>query len=143
MHLWRKANAHRRRPQCRRRQRRRKLQPPGRRTLRTASATMAAALAAAAILMSCPPADAAGTVKIGILWPLTGNAAAAGQASTAAAEVAADIVNNAHPEMKTLPLAESVGLPGLGGAKLELVVADHQGNPSVAQNQALRLVTQD
>src|SRR6202008_633282 len=43
----------------------------------------------------------------------------------------------------SLPLAESAGLPGLGGAKLELVFADHQGNPSVAQNQALRLVTQD
>src|ERR1043166_9424653 len=74
-------------------------------------------LAALAVL---PRADAAETVKIGILWPLTGNAAAAGQASKAAAEVAADVVNNAHPEMKNLPLAESAGLPGLGGAKLEL-----------------------
>src|SRR5205823_466052 len=143
MHLWRKANAHRRRPQCRRRQRRRKLQPPGRRTLRTASATMAAAPAAAAILMSCPPADAAGTVKIGILWPLTGNAAAAGQASKAAAEVAADIVNNPHPEMANLPLAATAGLPGQGGAKLELVFSDHQGNPSVAQQQALRLINDE
>jgi branched-chain amino acid transport system substrate-binding protein len=92
-----------------------------------------------AALAAAPRAHAADTVKIGILWPLTGNAAAAGQASKAAA----DIVNNAHPEMKNLPLAESAGLPGLGGAKLELVFADHQGNPSVAQNQALRLVTQD
>ena len=94
-------------------------------------------------LAFAPRAHAAETVKIGILWPLTGNAAAAGQASKAAAEVAADIVNNAHPEMKGLPLAENAGLPGLGGAKLELVFADHQGNPSVAQSQALRLVTQD
>jgi branched-chain amino acid transport system substrate-binding protein len=96
-----------------------------------------------AALAAAPRAHAVDSVKIGILWPLTGNAAAAGQASKAAAEVAADIVNNAHPEMKNLPLAESAGLPGLGGAKLELVFADHQGNPSVAQNQALRLVTQD
>jgi branched-chain amino acid transport system substrate-binding protein len=88
-------------------------------------------------------AQAAETVKIGILWPLTGNAAAAGQASKAAAEVAADIVNNAHPEMAGLPLAAAAGLPNLGGAKLELVFADHQGNPSVAQSQALRLITQD
>src|SRR6476659_11249165 len=143
MHLWRKANAHRRRPQCRRRQGRRKLQPPGRKTLRTASATMAAALAAAAILMSTPPAKAAGTVKIGILWPLTGNAAAAGQASKAAAEVAADIVNNKHPELADLPLAATEGLPNQGGAKLELIFVDHQGNPSLAQQLATRLITQD
>ncbi len=97
------------------------------------------ALGAAAV----PPAGAADTVKIGILWPLTGNAAAAGQASKAAAEVAADIVNNSHPEMANLPLAATAGLPGLGGAKLELVFADHQGNPSVAQQQALRLINEE
>ncbi len=84
------------------------------------------ALGAAAVL----PARSADGVKIGILWPLTGNAAAAGQASKAAAEVAAEIVNNSHPEMANLPLAATAGLPGLGGAKLELVFADHQGNPS-------------
>src|ERR1043166_8910848 len=78
------------------------------------------------------PARAADPVKIGILFPLTGNAAAAGQASKAAVEVAADIVNAAHPELKNIPLAEGAGLPGLGGAKLELTFIDHQGNPSVA-----------
>src|SRR6266704_2115277 len=97
------------------------------------------ALGAAAVL----PAGAADTVKIGILWPLTGNAAAAGQASKAAAEVAADIVNNSHPEMANLPLAATAGLPGLGGAKLELVFADHQGNPSVAQQQALPVINEN
>ena len=97
------------------------------------------ALGAAAV----PPAGAADTVRIGILWPLTGNAAAAGQASKAAAEVAAEIVNNSHPEMANLPLAATAGLPGLGGAKLELVFADHQGNPSVAQQQALRLINEE
>jgi branched-chain amino acid transport system substrate-binding protein len=102
--------------------------------------TLAMMLGAFAI---APPAQAADPVKIGILWPLTGNAAAAGQASKAAAEVAADIVNNAHPEMANLPLAATAGLPNLGGARLELVFADHQGNPSVAQSQALRLITQD
>ena len=35
------------------------------------------------------------------------------------------------------------GFPGLGGAKLELTFIDHQGNPSVAQQQALRLINQD
>src|SRR5262249_42004329 len=148
----RKANAHRRRPQCRPLQPPRKLQPLGRRPLRTPSAMMAAALAAAAILSSTPPANAAGTVKIGILWPLTGNAAAAAQASNAApagqasrahAEVAADIVNNKHPELANLPLAATEDLPNQGGAKLELIFVDHQGNPSLAQQLATRLITQD
>src|SRR5207253_6847355 len=50
---------------------------------------------------------------------------------------------NAHPELASIPLAKDAGLPGLGGAKLELTFIDHQGNPSVAQQQALRLATQD
>ena len=103
----------------------------------------AAAVAAAALLGAAFPANAAGTVKIGIIWPLTGNAAAAGQASKAAAEVAADIVNNAHPELGDFPLAKGAGLPNMGGAKLELIFVDHQGNPSLGQQLATRLVTQD
>jgi branched-chain amino acid transport system substrate-binding protein len=103
----------------------------------------AAAVAAAALFGAAFPANAAGTVKIGIIWPLTGNAAAAGQASKAAAEVAADIVNNAHPEFGDFPLAKGAGLPNMGGAKLELIFVDHQGNPSLAQQLATRLVTQD
>jgi branched-chain amino acid transport system substrate-binding protein len=107
------------------------------------SAMMAVAIAAAAALISMPSAQAAGTVKIGILWPLTGNAAAAGQASKSAAEVAAEIVNNKHPELGDLPLAATEGLPNQGGAKLELTFVDHQGNPSLAQQLATRLITQD
>jgi branched-chain amino acid transport system substrate-binding protein len=100
-------------------------------------------VAAAAALLCATPGKAAEAVKIGILWPLTGNAAAAGQASKAAAEIAAEIVNNKHPELGNLPLAESEGLPNLGGAKLELIFVDHQGNPSLAQQLATRLITQD
>src|SRR5258708_35645299 len=83
------------------------------------SAMMAAAIAAAAALLSMPSAQAAGTVKIGILWPLTGNAAAAGQASKAAGEVAADIVNNQHPELGNLPRAAPEGLPNQGRRQAE------------------------
>jgi branched-chain amino acid transport system substrate-binding protein len=101
-------------------------------------------VAALATLVSvAAPARAADNVKIGVLFPLTGNAGAAGQASKAAVEVAAEIINGKHPELGSIPLAAEEGLPGLGGAKLELVFVDHQGNPSVAQQQALRLVSQD
>lgn len=99
--------------------------------------------AVAAIALCGMPAKAQDTVKIGIMWPLTGNAAAAGQASKAAVEVAADIVNNAHPELSSIPLAATAGLPNMKGAKLELIFVDHQGNPSIAQQMATRLITQD
>lgn len=102
-----------------------------------------AALSIAAIAFSARSVLAADSVKIGVLMPLTGNAAAAGQASKAAIEVAADIVNNAHPELGNIPLAATAGLPHLGGAKLDVVFVDHQGNPSLAQQLATRLVTED
>jgi branched-chain amino acid transport system substrate-binding protein len=102
-----------------------------------------AALTLAAGAFAASTALAADSVKIGVLMPLTGNAGAAGQASKAAIEVAADIVNNAHPELGNIPLAAGAGLPHLGGAKLEVVFVDHQGNPSLAQQLATRLVTED
>ena len=89
--------------------------------------TWIAALAAAASLAISPQAFAAGTVKIGVLFPLTGNAAAAGQASKAAVEVAAEIVNERIPSSPTFRSPRTQGLPGLGGAKLELVVRRSPG----------------
>ena len=99
--------------------------------------------AGAAVLGAVLPARAADPVKIGILWPLTGNAAAAGQAAKAAIEVALDIINKPHPELGNLPLAATAGLPGLGGAPIDVVFVDHEGNPSTAQQLATRLITQD
>ena len=96
-----------------------------------------------AILVGTAPAQAADTIKIGAIYALTGNAASAGQSAKDAAELGAEIVNGAHPELKGIPLAETQGLPRLGGAKIELVNVDHQGNPSVGQNQTLRLITQE
>ena len=83
------------------------------------------------------------TVKIGGVYPLSGNAASAGVHGKAAIETAIDIINNAHPELGNLPLAKNAGLAGLGGAKVEVVFADNQGSPAVGQNQALRLITEE
>ncbi|MBR0696476.1 ABC transporter substrate-binding protein [Bradyrhizobium lablabi] len=83
------------------------------------------------------------TVKIGAVFPLTGNAASAGVHAKYAIEVALDIINNAHPELGNLPLAKNAGLAGLGGAKVEVVFADNQGSPATGQNQALRLITEE
>jgi branched-chain amino acid transport system substrate-binding protein len=100
-------------------------------------------IATVAAVLVGTPALAADAVKVGALYPLTGNSAPAGQAAKAAIELAIDIVNNAHPELKGLPLAETAGLPNLGGAKIEVIPVDHQGDPSVGQQQALRLITQE
>ena len=85
----------------------------------------------------------AADVKIGMIYPLTGNAASAGQSAKDAVELGAEIVNRGYPELKAMPLGATAGLPNLGGAKIVLVQADHQGNPQVGQQQTLRLITQD
>src|ERR1700688_2850336 len=102
--------------------------------------TIVAAVLAVAISGAAHAAD---TVKIGVIFPLTGNAASAGQSAKDAVTLAADIVNTAYPELKNLPLGATAGLPNLGGAKIELDEADHQGNPQVGQQQTVRLITQD
>ncbi len=103
-----------------------------------ASCIIAAALAA----FMAVPANAA-DVKIGVIYPLTGNAASAGQSARDAVHLGAEIVNTAHPDLKNLPLGDTGGLPNLGHAKIVLDEADHQGNPQIAQQQTLRLITQD
>src|ERR1700745_2872007 len=101
----------------------------------------AAALSVTVLAIS--PARAAESVKIGVIYPLTGNAASAGQSAKDAVNLGAEIVNAAHPDLKALPLGASAGLPNLGGAKIELDEADNQGNPQVGKQQTLRLITQD
>jgi len=102
---------------------------------------MLSAICLAAALMAT--AYAQGTVKIGQMTALSGNAANAGKHSKAAVALATELINTAHPELGNLPLAATAGLPNLGGRKIEVVVVDHQGNPSVGQTLALRLINQD
>ena len=83
------------------------------------------------------------TVKIGAIYPLSGNAASTGVHTKAALETALDIINNGNPALGNLPLTKNAGLKGLGGAKVEVVWADNQGSPAVGQNQALRLITEE
>ena len=89
------------------------------------------------------PASAQDKVKIGAIYPLSGNAASAGNSSKAAIELAVEIVNGTFPELKDVPLAETAGLPNLSGAKIEVIFADNQGTPAAGQNQTLRLITEE
>jgi len=100
----------------------------------------------AATLLLAVTAGGAGAednAKIGLLMPLTGNSANAGQQAKAAVELAAEIVNGTYPEFANLPLASGVGLPNLKGAKLKIITADNQNNPSIGQKQTVRLITED
>jgi branched-chain amino acid transport system substrate-binding protein len=99
-------------------------------------------IATALSVCTAVPANAA-DVRIGVIYPLTGNAASAGQSARDAVHLGVEIVNIAHPDLKNLPLGDTGGLPDLGHAKIVLDEADHQGNPQIGQQQTLRLITQD
>jgi len=103
------------------------------------------ALGAAAIALSFTTgASAQQSVKIGAIYPLSGNSASAGNYEKMAMEMGADIINNGNAELaKVLPLAKGGGLPGLKGAKIQMVFADNQGTPAAGQSQALRLITEE
>lgn len=89
-------------------------------------------------------ASAQQPVKIGVIYPLSGNSASAGNYSKMAIEVGADVINNGNAELaKIMPLAKGGGLPGLKGAKIQLIFADNQGTPAAGQNQALRLISEE
>jgi branched-chain amino acid transport system substrate-binding protein len=100
------------------------------------AAAMSAALATAASAQDK-------TVKIGAIFPLSGNAASAGVHGKAAIETAVEIINSGNPALGNLPVTKNAGLKGLGGAKVEVIFADNQGTPAAGQNQALRLITEE
>ena len=80
-------------------------------------------------------------IKVGAVYPLTGNIASTGLDCRRGAELAVDIINGKYD--LNLPLAKTEGLPNLGGAKLELVFADTKGDPKNGMSEAERLVTQE
>jgi branched-chain amino acid transport system substrate-binding protein len=100
-------------------------------------------LGATAVAALAPIAARAETseVVIGILYPFSGASAQMGVDAQKAYEAALDIINNKYDF--DLPLARTEGLPGLGGAKVKLVFADHQGDPQKGRAEAERLITQE
>jgi branched-chain amino acid transport system substrate-binding protein len=80
-------------------------------------------------------------VVIGVIYPMSGPVAQAGIDAVAALNTAIEIINN--PTDLNVPLAKGSGLPNLGGAKIRIVVADHQGKPDVGQGEAERMITQE
>jgi len=111
--------------------------------MRGALAFVTALLAAVLLSPGAGVRAQAPPIKIGDLMPLTGNAAVAGQSTKAAIEVGVQIVNGAYPDISKAGLAGLAGLSNLKGAKIEVIFADSQGNPSVGQSETIRLITQE
>ncbi len=87
-------------------------------------------------------AFAEGTIKIGVIYPLTGGAAAAGRELRAGAELAAEIANTAMTDIN-MSMAKNAGISSLGGAKIELIFKDHEGNPTLGADLAKKLILDD
>jgi branched-chain amino acid transport system substrate-binding protein len=100
-------------------------------------------LGATAVAALAPIASRAQTseVVIGVLYPLSGASAQQGVDAQKAYEAALEVINKNHEF--DLPMAKGEGLSGLGGAKIRLIYADHQGDPQKGRAEAERLITQD
>ncbi len=87
-------------------------------------------VAAATILLSLliVPANAQSSIKIGLVQPLSGAFAAAGNDVTEGAKIAADQINTSG---------------GVLGKPLELVVEDSKSNPTEAASAAEKLIVHD
>lgn len=102
---------------------------------------VAKSLIAGALALGALLSQAAEPVRIGALYPLSGQVAKSGEDTLNGIRLAIDIVNNRTPDL-ALPFAAGEGLPGLGNAKIELVAADHQGSPEIGAAEAERLIVQ-
>jgi branched-chain amino acid transport system substrate-binding protein len=99
------------------------------------------AIAAFVLAIGAGPARAADDVVIGALYPMTGPNGQVGNDAKAAMETAAEIINGNHNV--PMLLGKGGGLSNLGGAKVRLIFADHQGDPQKARAEAERLITQE
>ena len=81
-------------------------------------------------------------VVIGVIYPLSGPAALTGLENKVVNEIARDVANGDVDI--PLPFYQRLkGMPGLKGAKVRLIFADHQGKPELGQAEAERLITQE
>ena len=90
---------------------------------------LGAAAAAAGVAMARRPARAQGkTVKVGVVSPITGAMAEVGGDCRLGAQLAAEAINAAG------------GIKSMGGARLELLLADSETKVEVARSEADRLI---
>ncbi|MEE4266293.1 MAG: ABC transporter substrate-binding protein [Desulfobacteraceae bacterium] len=81
-------------------------------------------------------------IKIGAIYPLTGGAAAAGRELRAGVELAVELANTNMPNVN-MSMAKNAGITSLGGAKIEIIFKDHEGNPTLGADLAKKLILDD
>ncbi len=101
----------------------------------------AVVLAMALALCAGPGLAQEKVIKIGALYPLTGNLAATGAECKRGIDLAVQIINGKYD--LNMPYAKTAGIPNLGGAKLQIIYADTQGDPKNGLAEAERLITQE
>ena len=95
------------------------------------------------LLFAFHPALSAAEIKIGVLYPMSGSTGQVGLDHRHAIELAMDIINTTNYKNLNLPLSKTGGLNNLGGAKITVVFADHQGKPELGLSEAERMITQE
>lgn len=96
---------------------------------------------AATLALTAPAYAQTNEIRIGLLYPTSGNAAKSGTETLEGIRLAYDIVNGDFDI--PLPFAKGVGLPNKGGIRIRLIIEDHGGRPERAQAIAERMITQD
>lgn len=80
-------------------------------------------------------------IRLGVIYPITGPLAATGKIYVDAYKLYVDMINNSYDLDSPGNILRSKGLPKLGGAEVELVIADTEGKPDVGRSEAERLIT--
>ncbi len=80
------------------------------------------------------PGGDLGALKLGVLLPLSGSNASAGQDTLHGMQLAADVLNGKYA---------SIDLPKLSVGKIALDTSDTQGDPQIGASEVDRLVTSD
>jgi len=81
------------------------------------------------------------TIKIGAIYPLTGNLGEVGQNIQSIINATVErIVNGSASDLGPLVLQGGEGLPNLGGQNVEMVWADHRADPGQGRAEAERLI---
>ena len=99
----------------------------------------AGALFVSSLLLACGfgPAQP-DVVHVGVIYPLSGSQAATGVDLKNGIDLAVEVVNGEFD--LDLPLAREAGLPNLGGATLDVLMADHAGSSEQAITEVERLL---
>ncbi len=88
-----------------------------------------------------PQNPSAKTVKIGVIYPLSGHSASSGKDLKAAIELATEIVNESFD--LSIPLAGGKGLSSHGNAIIEIVFKDSQSDETKARQLVEELVQKE